>query len=1324
VRRWFHGALAILGLLLLLLGGLVFFALRSPEMRERIRARIVREVEQATGARAELRKFDFDWIAWRVWIEDLVLHGTEAEGRAPFVQIQHAELTLSVRSWFSRHIDLRRLTITRPSVHIYVDEDGVTNIPGPRSPSTSDPIANLLKLRIGQLEIRDGLFEFDSREAPFQLEAREVEAAMDFEPGPQYRASLRIGALRLPYAEEGAVEGDVLLKAGLVSWPRLRFSRGSSQLVARGQLSSFRDPSIDGDFTSNLRLADFSSLPLTEGSLELQGTYRIRPDTPWLVSSKARASGLAFRDAQFKVTGVSITADVELREDRLGMRNVELQALGARWRGEGDLQQWSRFSLRGQLEQLHTSRVVEAMGAEALPWAGIASGPVEIAGSFTPKGVANSIVKADVSVQEADDSLPLTGHLSAVWNQATNRLDVGSSFLELPDNRLNFRGVLGQELEVSWLSSSFAKLEPFVRLASGQPDFEMPVRLSQGQARVHATISGPLDQPTFTGSVQATNLVYGGTVFESARGNFSLSDDELQLEKVSIRRNRTTLSGELRLPLREWLLDPRSPLDAHWKLQDASASDLESIGGLPAGFQGRFNAELTAGGTWHEPTGQLQVDARAIEYGGEKFEKGALRLSLASGGGARLAGQLDLGSARLNLDGFYRHPAGDWRNGDGTIRLVGQGLEISTLQAVRSAREGLSGQFALDGSANISVREGAVRLDSLAASGGVRQLLLGGKPLGSFRLDAKTVGEAIGASLALQLENTRVTGSGLVQLDENYTAEGAIRISRLPVSLLQRLASSGSGDASAEMPLEGSIAGEAVWRAPLAAPSQGSARLTLSELELRPRRGSLEASANVARQLVLRNSGPLVFDLDQKSFRVRSARFSAVNTDLELGGQYTFGARAPWEFSLRGTADLGIIGTFQPGIVADGEALIDAGFRGVAADPVVSGKMTIRKASIFLQDLPNGIENAEGVVYFESNRANIERLTGQTGGGAFELRGFVGLSQGETTYRLQAKANNVRVRYPEGVSTTLDADLALTGSSTRSFLSGNVMVLRAGINPRSDFASVIGAASAPAPSPVGQNEFLRNLLFDVRVRTGPNATLQSTYTQDLEVQADLRLRGSPAKPVVLGEVKTSQGDIEFFGNRYTVTRGEILFYNVAAIAPVIDLNLETRVRGITVFIRVSGPMSKLNVSYRSEPPLMSADIVALLTVGRAPTATGTMLPSTTNPGQTANMLPQGSGLLAGALSTVVSSRVEKFFGKSRIKIDPQMTGVENIPQARLSIEQSLSRDVTLTIMTNLARTQQQVVRLEWDLSREWQLIVVRDENGVFGADILYRKRFR
>ncbi len=159
------------------------------------------------------------------------------------------------------------------------------------------------------------------------------------------------------------------------------------------------------------------------------------------------------------------------------------------------------------------------------------------------------------------------------------------------------------------------------------------------------------------------------------------------------------------------------------------------------------------------------------------------------------------------------------------------------------------------------------------------------------------------------------------------------------------------------------------------------------------------------------------------------------------------------------------------------------GLARAADDPLFSGKMQLRNASFYLKDFPNGIENAEGSITFERNRASIDKLTGRTGGGQFEVRGFLGLNQGEATYRLQAKADNVRVRYPEGVSTLLDADLALTGSSTRSLLAGTITVERTGFNPRSDFASVVGSAGSPIPAPVGQNEFLRNLLFDIRIRT-------------------------------------------------------------------------------------------------------------------------------------------------------------------------------------------------------------------------------------------------
>jgi hypothetical protein len=41
----------------------------------------------------------------------------------------------------------------------------------------------------------------------------------------------------------------------------------------------------------------------------------------------------------------------------------------------------------------------------------------------------------------------------------------------------------------------------------------------------------------------------------------------------------------------------------------------------------------------------------------------------------------------------------------------------------------------------------------------------------------------------------------------------------------------------------------------------------------------------------------------------------------------------------------------------------------------------------------------------------------------------------------------------------------------------------------------------------------------------------------------------------------------------------------------------------------------------------------------------------------------------------------------------------------------------------LNRTQEQIVRVQWDLNRDWSAIAVRDPNGLFGVDFQFRKRF-
>jgi len=159
-----------------------------------------------------------------------------------------------------------------------------------------------------------------------------------------------------------------------------------------------------------------------------------------------------------------------------------------------------------------------------------------------------------------------------------------------------------------------------------------------------------------------------------------------------------------------------------------------------------------------------------------------------------------------------------------------------------------------------------------------------------------------------------------------------------------------------------------------------------------------------------------------------------------------------------------------------------------------------------------------------------------------------------------------------------------------------------------------------------------------------------------------------------------------------------------------------------VDIRFAGPLNKLNFSYRSDPPLETNDIIALLAVGRTPSAAGPLASAQTV--QSTSYLATGSNALLGQAIAPASGRLQRFFGVSHIKIDPQLTDITSIPQARLTLEQQISTVVTVTYITNLAVTNQQIVRVQWDLNRQWSVVALRDENGAFSVDFQYRKRFK
>jgi translocation and assembly module TamB len=186
-----------------------------------------------------------------------------------------------------------------------------------------------------------------------------------------------------------------------------------------------------------------------------------------------------------------------------------------------------------------------------------------------------------------------------------------------------------------------------------------------------------------------------------------------------------------------------------------------------------------------------------------------------------------------------------------------------------------------------------------------------------------------------------------------------------------------------------------------------------------------------------------------------------------------------------------------------------------------------------------------------------------------------------------------------------------------------------------------------------------------------------------------------------------------------------LFTNPVQIEPVLDLQMTTRSRDYDITLIFHGTLDRLSATYRSDPPLPSSDIIALLALGH------TRQDELQNaPNQPSIVAPTGPQQLAAALNATMGSRVQRLFGFSRIKIDPigNPEEVTTTTQAdrgpTITVEQQVSNRITLTYINNLAQSQQQVIEVVLQINRSLSTDAIREQNGIIGFDVKLRQRKR
>jgi translocation and assembly module TamB len=254
-----------------------------------------------------------------------------------------------------------------------------------------------------------------------------------------------------------------------------------------------------------------------------------------------------------------------------------------------------------------------------------------------------------------------------------------------------------------------------------------------------------------------------------------------------------------------------------------------------------------------------------------------------------------------------------------------------------------------------------------------------------------------------------------------------------------------------------------------------------------------------------------------------------------------------------------------------------------------------------------------------------------------------------------------------------------------------------------------------------QNSPLYNVKLDVAVRTAPELQMKTAVAR-LSGDANLRVRGSAARPSVLGRADILEGDATFNGIKFRLERGDITFTNPVAIEPQLNLQATTHVRNYDLDVTVTGTPERLNVNYRSEPPLPKSDIIALLALGRT---SGESEQLQQQSGQTLFTDEASNLIINQAINSTVSSRVQRLFGVARIKIDPQGLSTETNPTARgpqVTIEQQFANNLSLTYSTNVAQSSDQIIQGEYFFNRNISVVGTRDQNGVVSFDVRVRRQ--
>src|SRR5215467_13961648 len=1307
---------ALLGapLCLVLLAAAAGLFVQTRSFNRFVLTQLISKIEQSTGVRLEVQSLNLTWSPFSAELIGIVAHGNERPGETPLFQAKRLAVSLGLRALFRREVDLYSITLDQPVVNARIDAAGTSNFPVPQPSSSSN-----FSIAIRHVSLSNGVVRFNDQQIPLTAEIDGLDVRINRDlPTGMYRgdAAYRNGRFATPGVREMPHTARMQFAASrnLLQLEKLdvRTERSEFELAAR--ISNFAAPRAEGHYRGRIDTVEvantFRAASLPRGQIAVSGDLRYATDqsSSFLrglqIEGRLDAADLAVHRQKLFVPVRNVHAVYHLKHGGLTVEHVDANVLDGRLSGRvvvADLDGTPSGDLTANVKNVSLQTLSYVLPADARQKARLL-GQMNLNGHAQWKRDVSTLraqVHADISgpdqlSPETAGALPVNGTMDLNYDAAANRASLGDSQLRVAHTVLRLNGEISRtsQLNVDLVAGDLHELNSVLSTFEEQGPVKSGETTSaavsdlHGAAHFSGQISGTVQDPTLKGQLSSTNLQVQGSTWRSLGVFVIASSTGLQLRKGNMegaRQGKITFESEI--GLNRWSYAPGNSIALNATVTAISARDLErlatatypvtgdlsgniSISGSQLAPLGRGSLQLAKGAAWNEPFRLLKVDFQG------------------DSGSVHSSADLQLAAGTAKADLIYNP-----KNREYKLKLDVPALRLDQLRNVQQLGGNITGQLKAR-----ATGEGELRDPQLSATLEIPNLQIAGQSFSGSKAQIEVAQQRANVDLDSVMEQGFIRAKGTVELRDQYQTNATVDLRALPIGPLLASHSSQTGVAQG---LEGYTEVHASITGPLKDPARLAGRLEIPRLNF------------AYKGIEIANDAPLRVGYRNGILTIEQARMRGTGTDISFEGVVPLEATTvPLNVSAKGDIDAKLLQLLSPDVHSSGKVEFDLRAGGGLRNPETRGTIRIVNTGLAVEGAPLTIGSMNGQISILGNRLQIDRLEASSGGGTLSANGSATYGK-ETNFALDLHAKGVRA-LASGIRSTLNGDLQLNGTPLKSELKGLVVVDRLSFREGFDLATFVSQFSedstVSSPSP-----FTSNMRLGVSVQSSESLSLASSQVS-IAGGANLTVTGTAAKPVLLGRINLTNGELFFQSKRFEIQNGTIVFSNPARTEPVVNLYVKTVVQQYNITINFAGPLDRLKTNYTSDPSLPPLDIINLLAFGQTTAEHGSNASTPASLG--------AESVVAQGVAGQVAKGVQSLTGVSQLTIDPTV-GASQDPGAQVAIQQRVTGSLLMTFSTDVTSTQRQSVQLQYQPKPQWKISVVRDQYGGYGIDVRLHRVF-